>query len=221
MLISIGSLLTFVRLKPKYTDYIISHIHQSSEHLKTTLLQILAEPGHNKAITSLHRLIKVPRESVKVKNQILLTLGTLKQPESLPIIFYCLQQDNASIRFHALRALKAYTWADDKLMDNGFSRYHLLELIRNMFREETSSKNNIIMVQLLSQIDHEHIIQFLIETLQQADENLKPCVIQTIGHFSDPHIYYYLAPYLESDNAWIQAQSICSLWQFPSYRLEL
>lgn len=221
LLISIGSIIIFSRLKPRYTDYLISHIHQSSDQFKTTLLQILAEPGHNKALPSLHRLINVPRESLMVKKQILLTLGTLHQSESLPIIFQCLKQSDPSLRFHALRALQSYNWRDDTLMNNGFSRHHLLEIIRQIFTEETDSKNKILMVELLAQIDHEHIIDFLISTLQNTDEELRPYVIRTIGRFQDPHIRYYIAPYLASNNPWMQAYSICALWQFPSYRLEL
>lgn len=221
LLISILTIIIFSKLKPHYTDYIISHIHQSSDHFKTTLIQILAEPGHTKALPSLHRLIKIPREAAKVKQQILLTLGSLHDPESLPIIFQCMQDPDADLRFHALRALRAYNWNNEQLMDNGFSRFHLLNLIRQCFPTESAIKNKILMVELLAQIDHEHIIEFLVEALNLADDELKPYVIRTIGRFSDPHIHFYIAPYLESSNAWIQVYSICALWQFPSYRLEL
>lgn len=221
LLISIAAIIVFTRLKPHYTDYIISHIHQSSDRFKANLIQILAEPGHTKAVASLHRLIKIPHEAMHVKNQILLTLGSLHHPESLPVIFQCLQHDDIDLRYHALRSLQSYSWQDDKLMDNGFSRYHLLEIIRQTFTQETAIKNKILMVELLSQIDHEHIIDFLIDALEQADDEVKPYVIRTIGRFSDPHIHHYVEPYLDSPNPWIQAYSICSLWQFPSYRLEL
>lgn len=221
LLISIITIIIFSKLRPHYTDYIISHIHQSSNHFKTTLIQILAEPGHAKALPSLHRLIKVPREAVKVKQQILATLGSLRDPESLPIIFQCIQDADADLRFHALKALQAYDWHNDKLMNNGFSRFHLLSLIRKSFTTETAIKNKILMVELLAKLDHDHIIEFLLEALRVADDELKPYVIRAIGGFSDPHIHYYIAPYLENTNVWIEVYSICALWQFPSYRLEL
>lgn len=221
LLISIITIIIFSKLRPHYTDYIISQIHQSSDHFKTTLIQILAEPGHAKALPSLHRLIKIPREATRVKQQILSTLGSLRDSESLPIIFQCIQDTDVELRFHALKALQAYDWTKDKLMDIGFSRFHLLNLIRKNFTSETAIKNKILMVELLAQLDHEHIIEFLLEALTIADDELKPYVIRAIGRFSDAHIYYYLTPYLENANAWIQVYSICALWQFPSYRLEL
>ncbi len=211
----------FPILKKRYTEYLVMNLHNDSSTFKKALLQILSEPGHDTALNSMHRLLKMPREQEETKIQVLSTLSSLKKAHSLPVIFESLQHENDLIRLAALNALKEYSWNKENIFEQGFSRFHLLKILRELFSRENNDDVKIGIVELLAEIDHEHVIEFLIEALNSSDTRVRAHIIRVIGRFPDPHIYHFLEPYTKDTNAWIRAYAIAALWQFPQCRLEL
>lgn len=221
ILISFIACMIYPRLRTRYTNYIISNLNKSDIHHKTNLLQILAEPGHDSAIPSLHRLLKLPHEQSNIQENTLHTLGLLHHPQSIPVILQYFQHPNTELRLKCLRALLHYDWQKDNVLQNGFSRHYIVELIHATFAQELDLRVKKTMVRLLLALDHQHTISFLVSALQTEPVSLRPYIIRTIGSFRDPSIHYFLAPYLEDTDPWVQTFTICALWQFDSYRLEL
>lgn len=221
ILISFIACMMYPRLRTRYTNYIIRNLNKSDTHHKTNLLQILAEPGHDSAITSLHRLLKLPHEDNNTKQTTLHTLGLLHHPQSIPVILHYFNHPNADLRLKCLRALLHYDWQNANILQNGFSRHYLAELIHTAFAQELDLRIKKTMVKLLLALDQQHTITFLVSALQTEPISLRPYIIRTIGSFRDPSIHYFLAPYLEDPNPWVQTFTICALWQFDSFRLEL
>ncbi|OGC82477.1 MAG: hypothetical protein A2V81_00240 [Candidatus Abawacabacteria bacterium RBG_16_42_10] len=211
----------FPALKKRYTDYLVSNLHNDSHTFKKTLLQILSEPGHDTALNTMHRLLKMPREQEEIKVQILNTLSTLKKQNSLPVIFESVRHENNMIRLAALQALQEYSWNKENVFEQGFSRFHLLKILRELFARETNDEVKMTIVDLLAKIDHEHVIEFLVSALEDSDPLLRAHIIRVMGRFPDPHIYHFIEPYTRDANAWIRAYAVAALWQFPQYRLEL
>lgn len=205
------------KLSREYTD--MSEQNLSSKlDLPTRLnaIEILAQNGHGKLTSALQKLLKRKSEIPVVKETILKTLGAREDLDNLNAIIEELDSKNGDIRLAAVEAIANFHKLEDKILNLTFTRYNIIEKLKDAIQTE---KNDFIkekLIKLLYQIDADELTKMLIKHL--GKENPEPGMIRALKLFNDQNLISYLEPFLNSKDAAIRSAVIVALWQFAKER---
>ena len=206
-----------IRLQPKYTalsrDQLFSHLPYPE---KLNAIEVLSQRGHNSASTILvQKLNNAHGESSIVKIKLLEALGQLHDYNTLPEIVEALYDPNPEVRLEAAHALMKFRDIGDKFYAQAFSRFRIIEALKEVFRKEESSAVRSAIIRVFSLLRQPDIVAFLLDTLRDNSSEVRADGIHTLGLFHDPNAAYYILPFLEDSNPMVRANALTALWQFP------
>ncbi len=216
-------LVVTIRLQPKYTalsrDQLFSHLPYPE---KLNAIEILAQRGHDDVSTILVQKLNNARgESPIVKIKLLEVLGHLHDYNTLPEIVEALYDPDPEVRLEAAHALMRFRDIGEKFYAQAFSRFRIIEALKEVFRKEESPAVRSAIIRVFSLLRQPDIVAFLLETLKDTSSEVRADGIHTLGLFHDPNAAYYILPFLEDAHPMVRASAVTALWQFFKYRAML
>lgn len=215
-----------IRLQRKYTDITKDQLFHDGLPYPEKLgaIEILAQRGHKNAPEILVKKLRglldsgESAEPSSVKIKLLNALGELKDFNTLPEIVDALYDKDAHVRLEAASALMNFRDIGEKFYSQAFSRYRVIESLKEVFKNEKSSAVRSAIIRVFSLLRQPDIVPFLLNVLHDADIKTRADCIYTLGLFKDPNAAFYVTPYLEDAYPSVRANAIVALWQFPKYR---
>jgi len=225
-LIVIAIILSYVLIKQRknYTNLPIRSIKSPNNVDKQEAIEILGEKGHVDALIVLIQQLrrwKGNSNMIRAKVKILETFGRLKEVATIPVIIDFFDSTSVEVQIASVQALGKFETIGKDFLNQMFTRYRIVNSLKELFLKTNSSKLRKNIVQVFANLRVLESIPFLIELLKQEDPELKADAINVMGKFSDPNIYHYLNKYINDSHPRIKANTIIALWQFKQYRLEL
>lgn len=191
---------------------------------KLNAIEILAQRGHKDAPGILiEKLISNDgcEGTSIVKIKILSALGEFSDYKTLPEILDSLNDANPAVRLEAANALLNFKHVGDKFYSQSFSRYRMLETLKNTFIKEKFKAVRSAIIKVFSIMGQAEIVPFLLEQLNHENPSNRSDCIHTLGLFKDPNAAHYILPALKDPESKVRASAIIALWQFPKYRAML
>lgn len=222
-LIMAAVLVETIRLQPKYTRVTRDQLFSSLPYPeKINAIEILSQHGHkdvtNILIQKLNEISKdSSEEATVVRIKLLSALGHARDYQALPEILESLYDKSPDVRFEAAHALMGFSDIGEKFYFQAFSRFRMIETLKEVFRAEESSSVRSAIIRVFSLIRQPDTVSFLLEMLSSPDNYVKADCIYTLGLFRDPNIAYYILPFLHDSDSIVRANVIIALWQFPKY----
>jgi HEAT repeat protein/MFS family permease len=219
------AILMLLRSYKLHTDYTaISYQNIGNENdLPTRLnaIEILGQKGHEIKTELLVKYLHNNKETAQVKRHILKTLKLRNEPDSLADIIASLQDEHESVRLTALEILNTFPSLNSHVRNLTFTKHHAISTIKKLFLTERSSSIKAACIHLLAKFDDHELIPFIIETLQEGDEQVQRACIRACGTFRDRSIIHYIQDYLDHKNSALRGEAIVALWQFKKLRKTL
>lgn len=227
-LLMIVILFSTMRLFSQYTDISREQLFSSLPYPeKLDAIEILAQKGHRHApIILIQKLREISKEeksaqSHAIRMKILSALGQFQDIQALPELLDALYDPDPEIRLESANALMNYRTIGEQFYAQAFSRFRLIEALKEVFPREDSASVRGAIIRLFSILKQTDTIPFLLDVLKSSDAATRADCIYTLGLFRDPNAAYYIAPYLSDADPMVRANAMIALWQFPQYRLSL
>lgn len=217
-------LLSTLRLQSHYTEISRGQLFAPDLHYveKLNAIEILSQKGHEDSSTILvQKLSDSAGEHSLVKMKLLSALGRFRDYNTLPEIIDALSDPESDIRLEAAHALMNFHDVGNAFFSQAFSKYRMMETLKNVFRNEESATVRSAIIRVFSLMKEYDIVSFLLNILSTGEDVLKSDCIYTLGLFKDPNITFYVKPFLSDANPKIRANAIIALWQFNQYRPQL
>lgn len=219
-------LIATIRLQRLYTAVTRTQLFSNlpyPDHLNA--IEILAQKGHRQApFILMQKLRETGKEnganqsSSVIRVKLLSALGQFRDYTTLPEILEALYDADPEVRLEAAHALMNFYDIGEKFYAQAFSRYRMVETLKEVFRKEQSTAVRSAIIRLFSLLRQPDTVAFLLDILKNDQIETKAACIYTLGLFKDPNAAYYIKPFLEDENPGIRASAISALWQFSYYR---
>lgn len=223
-IIMAGLLVITLRLQKSYTDagreQLLSELPYP-EHLNA--IEILAQKGHKNAphilIQKLQTLSKDNEShgNSVVRIKLISALAQCQDEAAIPEFIDSLYHENPEVRLEAAQALMNFHSLGNQFYSQAFSRYRLIEALKEIFRKEQSASVRSAIIQLFSLLQEPAIVAFLTEVLSDQNPKVRADCIYTLGLFKDPMIAHYVMPFLNDEDPYIRANVLIALSQFPAH----
>lgn len=222
-LIMVGILIHTMQLQKRYTSVTKNQLFSDLPYPeKLNAIEILAQRGHEDSHMILVRKLKESdKEPPVVKVKLLAALGRFRDYSTLPSILNALYDVNPDVRLEAANALMNFHDIGNEFYHQAFSRYRMVEILKEVFVNEKSASVRSAIIRLFSLMKQADTIAFLLDSLKNQSDEVRADCIYTVGLFKDPSAAHYILPFLDNPNPRIVTNAIIALWQFPIYRMEL
>lgn len=217
-------LICTMRLQHKYTkisrDQLFSDIPYPE---KLEALEVLAQKGHQNAPKILvEKLLSKngslgKNEYTAVRIKLISVLGKYRNYQTLPELLEALHDSDPDVRLEAAHALMNFHDIGDKFYSQTFSRYRMIETMKEIFCKEKSATVRRAIIQLFSLLRQPDIAPFLLQLLKDENCQVRADVVYTLGLFRDPNVAFYILPYCSDSDPFVRSNAIIALWQFPQY----
>lgn len=221
--IMIAMLVSTIRLQGKYTAITKSQLFSNLAYPeKLGAIEILAQRGHDDStIILMQKLQDGKNEPPVVRQNVIRALGVLRDDQSIPHLLDALSDCDPDVRLEAANALMNFHDIGEKFYSQAFSRFRMMETLKEVFRKENSATVRSAIIRLFSIMRQPETVPFLLNLLNDpANESRGDC-LYTLGLFHDPATAYYIRPHLDSADHRVSASALTALWQFPAHRQEL
>lgn len=213
-------LMNTIRLQSKYTNLSKTQLFSTLPYPeKLDAIEVLSQKGHEDSPLILVQKLKLSaEESPYIRRRIIAALGKFRDYNTLPEILDALYDPDHGVRLEAAHALMNFHNIGEKFYAQAFSRYRLIETLKDVFKVEESAAMRSAIIRLFSLIKAPDTAEFLLKVLESDDDNAKADCIYTLGLFKDPNAAFYIKPYLNHGDPKVRANAMVALWQFPRYR---
>ncbi|MFA4814537.1 MAG: HEAT repeat domain-containing protein [Candidatus Gracilibacteria bacterium] len=223
ILIAMSVVMSFliVGLGRKYTQMSEQNLsHKLDLPTRLNAIEILAQKGHEKTTAALQKILKRETEPEILKESILHTLGIQEDPESISSILEMLNNKDEHLRLASAEALSRFHKLKEHLMEQSFTRYRVIESLKDRLKKEQNEAIREELVYVFYQLAPETLTEFLIEAIKKEDAG-KAIFIRMLRLFHDSNLRFYLEGYLASRDPDVKAAALIALWQFKPLRNEL
>ncbi|MBI4994211.1 MFS transporter [Candidatus Peregrinibacteria bacterium] len=216
-------LLSTIRLQPKYTAITRSQLFSDLPYPeKINAIEILAQKGHeNTPLILVRKLNESNNEAPSVRIKLISALGQFADYNTLPEILEAFSDPDPEVRLEAAHALMNFEDLGEKFYHHAFSRFRVIETLKENFRCEKSASVRSAIIRVFSLLKQPDIIPFLLDILKEENSEIKADCIYTLGLFHDPNAAHYIRPFLSDENHYIKSNAAVALWQFQKYRFQL
>lgn len=209
------------RAREHYTKISEKNLDLTDDNLtKLNSVEILTQSGHKNASHILIKNLLSNKRSENLKVKILGALGKIQDSKTIPTILSFLKDESQKIKIAAVNALSEFKELS-KDYSQAFTHQLVIDSLKKLFERENSQEIRSAVVNVFTKIQHNEIVPFLLDKLEQSNDLVRANCIHACGLFGDISAAHYIEPHLESKNPYIRASSIIALWQFPQYRLRL
>ncbi len=221
IVMSVGMTLLLWGLGKKYTHMSEQNLsHKLDLPTRLNAVEILAQKGHEKTSAALQKMLKRDTEPEILKESILKTLGLQEDLDSISAVLEMLSHKNEHLRLAAVEALGHFQRLKEHLMEQSFTRYRVLESLKDRLKNEPNESIREKLVYVFYNLAPDALTQFLMENLQKENKN-RAEFIRMLKLFHDSNLRFYLEEYLSSKDAQVKSAAIVALWQFKPLRSEL
>lgn len=218
---SLIMVIALLGLSRKYTHMTEQNLsHKLDLPTRLNAVEILAQNGHEDTHSVLGKLLKREREPDILKENILKTLGIQEHIEAIPTILEMLSSNKPQLRLAAAEALSHFGKLKRHLKDESFTRYRVLEVLKNRLKKEDSDAIREALLSIFFELAPDVLTEFLVDNITK-DSPEKAQFITMLRLFHDSNLRYYLEKDLNNRDPRIKAACIVALWQFKDIRSEL
>jgi len=210
-----------IKLQRKYTYTAKKNLNSDEIQRKLDAAEILGQKGHKNAAEILANHLSDPDEVKEVKIQILKVLAKIRSPKALPEILETLENKDDDLKYYALLCLQSYKNLGKHVFSQAFSRYRVINTLRNLFEEDQPERIKSAAIKILANLNASEIIPFLLKLLKSQNDTIRADCIYICGLFRDQNATHYIKPYLDDPSLRVRCNAIIALWQFKKYRAEL
>lgn len=222
IMFAIMAVLLFVtiKLQSKYTHISKQQLFSDLSYPeKLNAIEILTQRGHNGATAILvEKLKNSANESPIVRMKLLYALGQYKDYDTLPEILDALYDQHPEVRLEAAHALMNFRDLGEHFYSQAFSRFRVIETLKEVFKKEKSTSVRKAIVRVFSILHEPAIVEFLLSLLKEKSNDMKAEGIYTLGLFRDPNAAYYILPFLQDENPTVKANAVIALWHLEKYK---
>lgn len=205
----------------KYTKMTEQNLsHKMDLPTRLNAVEILAQKGHEDTHATLQKLLKREAEPEILKEKILKTLGIQENVESIPNILEMLSHKRDHLRLAAAEALSHFEQLKKNLRAQSFTRYRVIEVLKNRLREEKNDAIREVLLSIFFNLAPDALTEYILETIKKTGED-KANFIKMLRLFHDNNLLYYLENDLNSRDPSVKGACIVALWQFKNLRAEL
>lgn len=209
------------RLKSKYTNIAIKNLWSETWlETKLTSIEILTQKWHDWAEFKLWKILwdtNLP----ELKGKILSSLWRIKSFNSIPDILKCLEDSNEQVQYNAVKALTCFNQIWKNTVIQGFTKHRIINALEKIIISTEIREIKRLAIRVFSNIDHPNIIPFFLSVLNSSTWNVQSDLIYLCRYFDDINCAYYIEKYLDSNDVWVKASTIITLWKFQNYKLRL
>lgn len=223
VIIMVIILILTLKLQGKYTDITREQLFSELPYPeKLNAIEILSQRGHAEAPRILAEKLSGATnnrsEVAAVRIKLLTALGEFADYETLPDILHALADADPDVRLEAAHTLLSFDHIGQQFYAQAFSRFRLIETLKDTFKKETSATVRAAIIRVFSIVQQPDIVPFLLDMLTHDSPYMKADCIATLGLFHDPNVAFYILPALHDQDPKVRANVIIALWQFPKYR---
>ncbi len=192
---------------------------ESEEDIEGKLhsIEVLSQRGHQNALSILASELRKKEGNPIIREKIIEALLDLRQPEVVHTYLEILRDADETFetKIQALDALTRLTIPPSYWDRHVFTRYHLLQTLRQLF--ETTNHGHLrklVVMNLFQHLPSHKVAPFFLEKMAEADEKLQSIFLRSCQMFDDPEIVFYLQEYLRHPNSRIRSHAVIALWKF-------
>mgnify|MGYP001573693414 FL=1 len=203
-------LLAIIALQGRYTGYVISQLKDphTPTDLRLSLLDVLAQRGHEDHAVFLLQLYREPEQSPLVLMKLLEFFST--QDAFFADILDRLHHQDRVVRFHALRALSSFEQRHF-FEHNSLSLQTLIGQLKSFFVHESDPDLRFQSLLLLAKFRHEEVTTFLLERLGLEQGASLVALIYACDASGDPAFLEYISSLLSSPYPRVWASTLVIL----------
>lgn len=222
ILIAMLMIVFSIQLQKGYTDLSIENLLQKDNKLsKLHAVEILSQKGHVRNLDILLAALHKEKKHPEVQEKIIESFGRLKDFRAIHELLPYLYNSNNILVLATVKALGNYSFFTKNVFDQAFSRYQVIQKLKELFVKSEDDHIRIAIVQALAHLQYYEIVPFILDTLEKASPSLQTACIKVCGLFHDPTVSSFIERYLTNDHSHVRAQAIAALWQFEPYRKKL
>ncbi|MEK7171863.1 MAG: MFS transporter [Patescibacteria group bacterium] len=217
------ALLSTIRLQPQYTAITRNQLFSDIPYPeKINAIEILAQKGHdNTPLILARKFAESGNEAPPVRIKLLSALGEFADYDTLPDILEALHDADPDVRLEAAYALMNFKDLGEQFYQHAFSRYRVIETLKEVFLHEKSASVRRAIIRVFSLLKQPDVVPFLLNILNGEDSDIKADCIYTLGLFHDPNAAFYIQPFVNHDDPFVRVNAAVALWQFSKYKSQL
>ncbi len=203
-------------LQKCYTQQVIAQIKDphTSVELKLSLLDVLAQKGHQHIYGFLQSLYDAPHQSPLLKMKLMEIFS--KEKEYIQDVLTGLKDTNPAVRYSSLEALI-------NMSKKGFfdtqplSREMTLKALKDLYLEDSDNDLRYKTILFLATFKDKEIMEFLLDLLQTESADSLAEVIQACDAFGDPSFVLYFEQFLDSSDPRVWSSAAIALYRHEKY----
>lgn len=209
------------KTKDKYTQLARKKAETSKDiQEKLEAIEVLTQKWHKNAHLILSKLLK-KRNLEEIKWKILYSLGEIWHKESIPEILNLTKHEDKNITKAALNALLNFKITGKNLFQEWFTKHRILNELKKLLKDTQSKSVKELIIKNFANIHDQEIISFIVNILENTDDDTKKNIIYVCKNFEDINLNHYIKKFLNTKNPQVKASVIIALWQFEQLRLQL
>ncbi len=143
-----------------------------------------------------------------------------QDPSSVGALLDTLENPDETVRLEAVKALSQFENLNKRLMNQSFTRYRVLETLKEALYKEKNETIREELIQCFHALAPRELTHFIMNAIK-TNTGKKPEFIRMLRLFQDPNLIYYLEPSLRDKDPRQKAASIIALWPFKKQRDKL
>ncbi|MBU2523691.1 HEAT repeat domain-containing protein [Patescibacteria group bacterium] len=212
-------LVALFTIQAKYTFISKKQLLRTGEHpSKFQAIEILSQKGHKKGGEILINILHDPKESVRIKIKTLEALGRIRDKNTIPDIIETLESEKEPIKLAALEALSKFKNLQKHFFSQAFSRYRIINTLKQLFIKQKSADIKIATIKLLARLNETELVPFLLEILEKTTDKVRASCIDAMQEFDDVYSAYYLRPYLNDASPEVKIATCALMWNYKKFR---
>ena len=187
-------------------------------------IEVLAQRGHDKAEEILSEKLRNREEHSIVREKIIATISQIGAPDSVHTYLAILRDESEPLetKIQILDSLLQIHIPESYWGRHTFTRYHLLETLKNMFHTmQHTHIRKLIVMNLFQHLPKNEIAPFFLEEMNGTNEKVQAVFLRSCRMFEDPEITFYIHEYLNHRNPRIRSHAVIALWKFEKSHTEL
>lgn len=185
---------------------------------KLNSIEILSQKGHIGATKTLTKALSNPIEKSIVKIKILEALGRMQDKTAIPEIIENIDNPNQDVQMAAVNALYKFEEIDKHILQNAFAKFRISKSLKKLFEKNTSTEIKEAIVKILAKLNHQDVVEYLVNLLNHSSTDLKRDCIKVIATFNDPSASHFVEKFLKSENVELKCAAMTAVWQNDEYK---
>ncbi len=221
VLVAVGLILLLgIPAKKSFTSLSKKNLN-SEEDIEGKLhsIEVLGQRGHKNSGVILSEELRKKNVHEVVREKLIATISNINEPRVVHAYLGILQdaEENIETKIKILDSLFHLEIPKSYWRKHAFTRYHLLETLKNLFyTTEHAHLKKLVVMNIFRHLPDHEVVPFFLETMETADDKLKSVFLRSCHMFEDPEIVFYVHQYLDNSDPRLKSHAVIALWKFQS-----